>query len=256
MTVYKTFAAPPTQLGPRTIRVICSDATVDLAGDVVEPSGIGLKGFLANPVVLWGHNPDHPIGTARNVAVSQGKLMADIEFYPEGTSIKSDEICKLTKLGFIKGISVGFDPVEMNPMDPAKPRGPQRYTKVALMEVSVVSIPANPSAEVIQRAAKSGRVLSSDNANALQEAHDLAEKCRAGIAGVLKGAMGDGFPTGGSQQNPSAPPPPGSGSAQNSSREERMRRARELARRRCAPSRDIRTREGRLALASDLAPIV
>jgi HK97 family phage prohead protease len=153
-TIFKAFSGQPEQLGPRTIRVVCSDATLDFSGEVVVPDGIKTSAYMRNPVVLWSHCQDKPIGNMTALSLSAGKLVGTIEFYPEGVSQKSDEICALTKLGSIKGVSIGFDPIETAPMDPTKPRGPQRYIKSELFEVSVVALPCNPSAEVIQRARK------------------------------------------------------------------------------------------------------
>jgi HK97 family phage prohead protease len=152
MTIRKAYTAEATQLGPRTIRVICSTSAMDLSGEIVEQSGIDLTGFKANPICLWGHDPDHPIGLVTSIGIANDQMTADIEFAPEGISPTADTICGLVKHGIVKGISIGFDPIESVPMNPAKPKGPQRYVKCALMEVSVVSIPANPEAEVIQRA--------------------------------------------------------------------------------------------------------
>jgi len=52
----------------------------------------------------------------------------------------------------VTGVSIGFDPVDMEPMNPAQPRGPQRYLKSELLEISFVAIPANTGAGVVQRA--------------------------------------------------------------------------------------------------------
>ena len=139
------------QLGPRTVRVVCSTDAVDLAGEVVNQSGINLVGFLANPIVLWSHNPEHPIDTVTSIGLSGGRLVAQVDFAPLGLSHKADEVCGLVKAGIVKGVSIGFDPTETEPMNPGRPRGPQRYVSSNLMELSFCSIPANPQAEVIQR---------------------------------------------------------------------------------------------------------
>jgi HK97 family phage prohead protease len=250
-TVFKTFSGAPQQMGPRTVRVIASDATVDLAGDQVVPEGIDLSAYLKRPVVLWSHNPEKPIGTASAITLSGGKLMATIEFYPAGVSHKADEVCALVKGGFVSGVSIGFDPESVEPLDPAKPRGGGvRYLKSKLMEISVVVIPANPNADVVQRALKSGRTLSGANEAALQAAHDMAENCRAGIASVLEGAA-----TAGAPQPPGSPPPqPATGGGQDMSKAARMALAAALARTdEPAPPARPRTRQERLASATDLA---
>ncbi|MEI9987145.1 MAG: HK97 family phage prohead protease [Aliidongia sp.] len=126
-------------------------------GEVVVQGGIDLSAFKQNPIILWSHNPEHPIGTATDIGIVSGKLLATIEFAPEGVSSKADEICGLVKGGLIKTVSIGFDPTETEPMDPTLRKGPQRYLSSTLLEVSFVAIPANTDAEVIERATVPGR---------------------------------------------------------------------------------------------------
>lgn len=138
-------------LGDRQVRVIASTADVDRAGEVVVQSGIQLSNFLRNPVILWQHDPSVPIGTANAVRMGAAGVEMTIDFAPPGVSAKADEVCGLVKAGVVCGVSVGFNPLETEPMDPRFPRGPQRYLKCDLMEVSIVSIPANPAAAVIAK---------------------------------------------------------------------------------------------------------
>jgi HK97 family phage prohead protease len=154
-------------LGPRTVRVLASTGAVDRTGEIVVPGGIDISGFLRNPVILWQHDPEHPIGSASNIAKTTGGLQMDIEFAPEGVSKKADEICGLVKAGILSGVSIGFDPVEVEPMVAGNPRGPQRYVCIDLMETSIVSIPANIEAAVVQRrfvpnVRREGRRISAD----------------------------------------------------------------------------------------------
>jgi HK97 family phage prohead protease len=135
-------------LGDRQIRVIASDATVDLAGDVMEPMGCDIEGYKKNPIVLAGHDSMKPIGRAA-VTVRTDRVEALIDFAPEGASVLADEWCGLAKAGVLNAVSIGFDPIE------SKPNGSGlRYTKWRLLELSVCTVPANPSALVIERSAK------------------------------------------------------------------------------------------------------
>jgi hypothetical protein len=60
---------------------VFSDATVDHAGDSIDPKGWDLGVFKRNPVALFSHMSwEPPIGRASNVAVEDGKLVGDIEF--------------------------------------------------------------------------------------------------------------------------------------------------------------------------------
>ena len=151
-TVYKSYSADVVALGERSIQAICSTGNVDQMGEIVEQQGADLSVYKNNPIVLFSHNPEHPVGTASNVRVERGMLLADIEFAAEGVSAKADEICGLVKAGILKSISIGFDPTEMEPINPSRPRGPQRYKKWTLCEISIVAIPANTDAEVTAKA--------------------------------------------------------------------------------------------------------
>ncbi len=147
-----------------TIRVICSTEDMDRGGEVIVQRGIDLQPYSANPVVLWQHDPMHPVGEATSIAMEDDRLVATVRFAPPGISATADMVRGLVKAGILKGVSVGINPVETEPMDPADGRknAPVRYIKSELLEFSFVSIPANPNALVVSRsaaAAKPGPVV-------------------------------------------------------------------------------------------------
>lgn len=152
MAIRKAYSADVEQIGERTIRVIASTDSVDMMGDIVVQEGGDLSVYKRNPIVLFSHSPEMPIGTTRAIGLVDGKLTAEIEFAPAGISHKADEICALTKAGILKSVSIGFDPVEAEPLNPSRPRGPQKYLKWILCEISVVAIPANTEAIVTEKA--------------------------------------------------------------------------------------------------------
>ena len=161
------FGAQASELGPRQVRVICSTEQIDRAGESVVQSGIDLSAYRANPVVLWQHDPAEPIARAVAIDLVGGQLHADVEFPPEGISAAADKICGLIKSGVINAVSIGFNPLVTEPMDPANPGtrkdpGPQRYLKSELMEFSFVSVPANPGALIVAR--RHAEVIMTDSA--------------------------------------------------------------------------------------------
>lgn len=125
---------------------VLSDDTLDRYGDIVDPAGWDLRWFKRNPIALFGHNSSFPIGNWKNVRVDGGKLMADLAPAARGTSQRVDEIISLIEQDILRATSVGFRPLEYEPIDPKQPYGGQRYTKQELLETSIVSVPANPAA--------------------------------------------------------------------------------------------------------------
>lgn len=133
-------------LGDRQIRVIASTATPDRVKDVMIPEGCDLTHYRANPVVLFNHDPKAPIGTA-DIEVKGGRVEALITFAPAGASEKADECCALAKAGVLNAVSVGFEPVDAE----AIRGGGERVKAWSLLELSLVSVPCNPEAVVIER---------------------------------------------------------------------------------------------------------
>lgn len=137
------------QVGERQIRIIASDATPDLARDIMVPQGCDIDNYRSNPIILAQHDPNWPIAKAQ-VEIVNGRVEALIEFPPLGVSAKADEYCGLAKAGIINAASVGFEGLEVEPIK----GGGIRYNKWRLLEISLVSVPCNPSALVIARSAQ------------------------------------------------------------------------------------------------------
>ena len=133
-------------LGDRQIRVVASTAARDRVKDIMVAAGCDLSNYASNPIVLAQHDPDHPIGTAK-VSIVGDRVEALIEFAPLGASRKADEYCALAKAGVIGTVSVGFNPLKVEPIK----GGGNRIETWELLELSLVSVPCNPEAVVTQR---------------------------------------------------------------------------------------------------------
>jgi HK97 family phage prohead protease len=141
MIVHKTVASNGDGL-----EFVLSDATVDRYGDIVDPAGWDLRNFKKNPIALFGHNSNFPIGKWTELRVEGGKLLGKLNLAKRGTSYRLDELIGLVEQGILRAVSVGFRPLKSEPIDPEKPYGAQRYVKSELLETSLVSVPANPAA--------------------------------------------------------------------------------------------------------------
>ena len=121
-------------------------------GNVWLPAGCDLTDYRKNPIVLWQHQPDEPIGTASNLRIVGGALVGRIKFAPAGVSAKADTARGLMKAGVLCGISAGIEAIDVVPIDATRPRGGQKIIKWSLLEISAVSIPADTGAGVTARA--------------------------------------------------------------------------------------------------------
>jgi HK97 family phage major capsid protein/HK97 family phage prohead protease len=134
---------------------VLSDETPDRMGDIIESAGWDLKEFKKNPIALFGHKSDFPIGLWRNVGVNKDKeLRGHLELAPKGTSPRIDEIRALVDAGILRAVSVGFKPVDYTPLNVKEPFGGSRFSKQELVECSLVAVPANPNALSVAKSLK------------------------------------------------------------------------------------------------------
>jgi uncharacterized protein len=117
----------------------------DRMGDVVEP--LGAK-FAAELPLLWQHRHDAPVGT-----VKFGKpTRSGIPFKASVAKIETPGMLKdqvdlawdAVKAKLVRGVSIGFRALEYSFMD----SGGIRFTEVEIIELSLVTIPANASATI------------------------------------------------------------------------------------------------------------
>ena len=128
--------------GGVNIRGLASTNSIDRVGDVINhdawtKSG-GLQNFEKNPIILFNHNYDKPIGRATSMEVSKTGLELGAKI-----SKSAGEIKDLIKDGVLGAFSVGFrvkDAVYNEETDGLEIKDAE------LFEVSVVSVPANQTA--------------------------------------------------------------------------------------------------------------
>ncbi|MDH4992061.1 HK97 family phage prohead protease [Aquamicrobium lusatiense] len=118
----------------------------DSYGEIVEP-GAFLKSLSrhamekSKPLMLWQHNPSEPIGVWDDLA-EDGKGLRGTGRLVLETS-RGREVYALLKAGAVRGLSIGYREVK------AEPDGNLRRLKeLDLMEISVVSFPANRRASI------------------------------------------------------------------------------------------------------------
>lgn len=156
MTRKKEMPVSVSTLSDRMLRFIGSDETPDRTGDVVSVDGWDVSNYLKNPVVLFNHDAAKPIGKAVSVRINKRdkRLEFDVKF-PEVKELASDgvdpsdhalfidTVYNLYKGGYLSAVSVGFKGEEAEPI---KGTWGMRFNKQELLELSLVSVPANPNA--------------------------------------------------------------------------------------------------------------
>jgi len=127
--------------GGLDIKGSASTNAMDRAGDVIEPGAWtkgGLDNYKQNPILLFNHNYDRPIGRAKELNVSENGLDITARI-----SKSAGEIKDLIKDGVLGAFSVGF---KVKDADYISETDGYKIKDAELFEVSVVSVPCNQNA--------------------------------------------------------------------------------------------------------------
>lgn len=150
--IRKLVQAEINALGDDEVEVIVSTSALARDGHILLPQGCVVENYRCNPIWLWSHDTDVPTGNAEDIMIDQNSIRCRVRFAPRGISPRADEVNGLVKAGVVRAVSIGFEPIEMEPLDPKKPRGGQRITKWDWLEASWVSVPSDTKALVTARA--------------------------------------------------------------------------------------------------------
>lgn len=129
------------------LKFVLSTAEVDRMGDIVDQDW-DLADFKKNPIALYQHNSDQPIGIWERVKVESGRLVGELKLAAAGTSPLIDTVRSLVSQRILKAVSVGFT---VGDYEPRKGGNGYRLKGPRLHEVSLVSVPANASALAIAK---------------------------------------------------------------------------------------------------------
>ena len=126
----------------REITGIASTPEPDRYGDIVDPAGV--KFTLPLPL-LWQHWHDEPIGQVTEANVTdtgieiKAKLVKPDADMPSQLVARLDEAWASIKTGLVRGLSIGFKPIEYSFIDD----GGIRFISWEWYELSAVTVPAN-----------------------------------------------------------------------------------------------------------------
>lgn len=143
--LYSTLVIKAVDEDAREITGIASTPESDRVGDIVMPEGA--KYSLPIPL-LWQHDRSQPIGQV--IAAKQTKQGIEIKAKlakidaPAQLSARLEEAWASIKSGLVRGLSIGFRPIEYAFLDD----GGIKFSQWDWLELSAVTIPANASASI------------------------------------------------------------------------------------------------------------
>ena len=130
----------------RSLAFVISTDDVDRHGDVVVAEGWHLEAYRRNPVFLWAHDyACPPIGRTVEIWTEPRRLVAQVEFAPTEFA---QEVAKLYREGYQRGVSVGFKPLRYEERLKEKTGAflGIRFLEQELLEASAVPVLANRNA--------------------------------------------------------------------------------------------------------------
>lgn len=150
--IYSKFLIKDFDSTQRTFSGIATTVSTDRQQDIVEPLG----GIFRLPLVmLWQHGKGSitdPIGWITSARPSaseiriEGKMAIPKPDYPSGLRDDLDKAWVMVRDGLVRGLSIGFQPLEWEPI---RGTSGNRYTKWSWLELSPVAIAANEEASIL-----------------------------------------------------------------------------------------------------------
>ena len=137
-----TFKSQTVEDGSVMIRGMASTNDFDRAGDTISPDAWakgGLKNFENNPIILFNHDYNKPIGRATGLKVTPNGLELEAKI----SKSAPESVCDLVKDGVLGAFSVGF---RVKDADYLSETDGYKIKDAELFEVSVVSVPCNQAA--------------------------------------------------------------------------------------------------------------
>jgi HK97 family phage prohead protease len=131
----------------RQVTYRLSDTSVGRDGHRIFANAWQLGNYLRNPVFLWAHDASQPpIGRMVDIRVTGDTLTGTVQYAERDASPFADSVFQLVKGGFISAVSTSWLPLEWKFSADKGRQGGIDFTKVDLLEVSQVPVPALPSA--------------------------------------------------------------------------------------------------------------
>lgn len=154
------FSAKAVNTDSRTIDVVASTSKLDRDHDIIRPSAFveSLAAFRANPVCLACHQHRLSSGSSPvigsvipdSISIDDTKVVMTIRF---ATTALGEEYWQLYRDSHMRAVSIGFIAHEWTDEKDEQLGYIRTYTKIELLELSAVPVPANPEALARMQAA-------------------------------------------------------------------------------------------------------
>lgn len=173
--VYKQFETKATSIDEAnyTITFKVSDSSVDRDGEIVSQKDWQMKNYLANPVLLFGHDPSKPEYVIGQCVKMEYSPAEDCHFGTYKLDAGFNDTAKLIwnqlVSGTLRTVSLGFINHDYQVKD-----GVPVLEEVEPLETSIVPIPANAGA--LAKAAKAGKISEKDARFLVKSMREEAER--------------------------------------------------------------------------------
>lgn len=144
---YSILTVKAVQDDERVIRGVATTPRPDRVGDIVEPLGVSFK----NPLpLLHQHDSTRPVGTVKFDKPTKDGITFEARLpkidEPGPLKDRVDTAWGEVKAGLVRAVSIGFRALEYAFMD----EGGIRFLASEVLELSLVSVPANADATISQ----------------------------------------------------------------------------------------------------------
>lgn len=134
---------------------------IDRHGTIIDPLGIKTDNYDANPVFVWGHDAyggastpalENVLGRVVEYTKSETAFDIGVRWATEEQNPKAQMAKSMVRGGILNAVSIGFIPnAEKMVTKDVDGEAIPVYEETELVEVSLVTVPANPNATALIR---------------------------------------------------------------------------------------------------------
>ena len=132
------------EAGERIVEGIATTPAVDRAGDTIDPLGVDFD-LSKRPIkMLWQHDPERPVGRVLSATATPQGISFVAKLAAPGANPAIDQRWQDITAGLVDSLSIGFRATK----PPKQTRTGWHYPGTEWLELSFVTIPANPECRI------------------------------------------------------------------------------------------------------------